>query len=338
MPVYNVEKYVASAIQSVLAQTFDDFELLIINDCSPDGSLEICRQFNDPRITIIEHEKNRGLAGARNTGIRHSKGNFIAFIDSDDIWEPQKLQLHHDHLENNPKLGISFCRSAFIDEHGNSMNAYQMPTLTHVSAGHYLCRNPIGNGSAPVIRRSVLDEIAFEENLHGTNEIFYFDESFRQSEDIECWIRIRATTQWRIEGLSEALTLYRLNSGGLSADVPKQLASWEAVIAKTKLHSPELIQRYGKLAKAFQLRYLSRQAIRLKDGKLAVSMVNRALLCHPGIIFKDPSRTLLPIGAAYTHFLAPRRFCELIEPFVMQLVGYVQKIRINLQIKRVVQS
>jgi len=107
MPVYNVEQYVGQAIQSILNQTFSDFELLIINDCSPDGSVEICRQFKDPRIKIIEHKKNRGLAGARNTGIRHSQGKYIAFIDSDDIWEPEKLSTHYDHLENDSALGVS---------------------------------------------------------------------------------------------------------------------------------------------------------------------------------------------------------------------------------------
>lgn len=338
MPVYNVEQFVALAIRSVLMQTYEDFELLIVNDCSPDNSLSICEGFNDGRIKIIQHESNRGLAGARNTGIRHSVGKYIAFIDSDDMWHEEKLEKHIVHLESDELVGVSFSRSAFIDQDGKPLNAYQMPALDHVSAGHYLCRNPIGNGSAPVIRRECLKDIAFTDNLHGKEEICYFDEKFRQSEDIECWIRIRANTQWRIVGLTEALTLYRLNSGGLSSDIPKQLASWEAMLEKTSQHSPELVQKYGKLARAFQLRYLARQAIRLRDGMLAAKLVNKAIICHPSILFKEPSRTIVTVAASYVLILIPKPLCKYFEPYAVNIVGYVQKCRIALTRKPVTEG
>ncbi|NEO65733.1 MAG: glycosyltransferase family 2 protein, partial [Moorea sp. SIO4G2] len=78
IPVYGVEKYIASAVQSVINQTYQNFELLIIDDESPDKSVNICRKLSDNRINII-HQTNRGLAGARNTGIRHAKGDYLAF-------------------------------------------------------------------------------------------------------------------------------------------------------------------------------------------------------------------------------------------------------------------
>ena len=84
MPVYNVEKYIAETISSVLAQTFTDFELLVIDDESKDRSIEICESFTDQRIKII-HQKNRGLAGARNTGIRHAQGEYLAFLDFSSV-------------------------------------------------------------------------------------------------------------------------------------------------------------------------------------------------------------------------------------------------------------
>ena len=118
MPVYNVERFVADAVRSVLAQSFEDFELLIIDDVSPDSSIAICLSFDDPRIRIIRHRQNRGLAGARNTGIRHAEGDFLAFIDSDDCWHAEKLKRHVAHLNEHPDVGVSFSRSAFIDEDG----------------------------------------------------------------------------------------------------------------------------------------------------------------------------------------------------------------------------
>ncbi|NEO60828.1 MAG: glycosyltransferase family 2 protein, partial [Moorea sp. SIO4G2] len=78
IPVYGVEKYIASAVQSVINQTYQNFEVLIIDDESPDQSVNICRKLSDNRINII-HQTNRGLAGARNTGIRHAKGDYLAF-------------------------------------------------------------------------------------------------------------------------------------------------------------------------------------------------------------------------------------------------------------------
>ncbi len=246
MPVYGVERFVADAVESVLAQSFTDFELLIIDDMSPDNSIAICENFDDPRIRIIRHRENRGLAGARNTGIRHSHGELLAFIDSDDCWHPEKLAQHVEHLALRPLVGVSFSRSAFIDENNIPNQCYQMPRLTGVEPGYILCRNPIGNGSAPVIRRAVFDAIRYEDDYHGSAEDWYFDERLRRSEDIECWIRIALTTDWQIEGIPEALTLYRLNTGGLSANLLQQFESWQLVIEKTRRYAPDFIAQWER--------------------------------------------------------------------------------------------
>ena len=149
VPTYNVEEYISRTINSILAQTYSNFELLIIDDESPDRSVEICQQFKDSRLKIIS-QKNRGLAGARNTGIRNAKGEYLAFLDADDLWLPKKLENHVQHLESSPTVGISFSRSAFIDINDRELGIYQMPKLKEITAEHLLCRNPIGNGSAPV--------------------------------------------------------------------------------------------------------------------------------------------------------------------------------------------
>lgn len=327
MPVYNVEAYVADAVQSVLQQTYTNFELLIIDDESPDRSIEICQQFHDGRIQIIR-QRNRGLAGARNTGIRYATGELLAFIDSDDMWLPQKLERHVAHLQQNPQIGVSFCRSAFIDDTGKPTSYYQMPKLTGITSPLLLCRNPVGNGSAPVIRREVMDAIRFEMNLYGSVEDFYFDDRLRRSEDIECWIRISILTDWQLEGIPEALTLYRVNAGGLSADIPKQLESWEAVITKTRTYAPELVDRWAPAARAYQLRYLARRAVFLQDGGMAVEFVHRALKTHWQILFTEPRRTLMTIAAAYLLCLLPRHLYHQLEAWMLHLTGATQKRRI----------
>ncbi len=330
IPVFNVENYVAGAVHSVLAQTYKDFEIIIVDDESPDRSIEICQNIQDARIKIV-HQKNRGLAGARNTGIRNAKGDYLAFLDSDDLWAPEKLEQHVQHLDASPKVGLSFSRSAFIDAQGESLGIYQMPKLTDISVGHLLCRNPIGNGSAPVIRREVLDAIAFSDERHGQPENFYFDEDLRQSEDIECWIRIMAKTTWEIEGIPEALTLYRVNTEGLSAQIMKQYQSWEQVIVKTHAYAPDLVDQWEKPARAFQLRYLARRAVRLKDAPMAVKLANDAISTHWPIILREPSRTVLTLAAAYSMALLPKALYSSLEQLGLQAVGWLQRLRIKRQ-------
>ena len=175
VPVYNVENYIAQTIESVLQQTYTNFEILVIDDESPDRSVAIIREFDDPRIKIISQE-NRGLAGARNTGIRHAQGDYLAFLDSDDLWLPDKLARHVKHLDCATQVGVSFSRSQFIDGKGKALGIYQMPKLQDITPAHLLCRNPVGNGSAPVIRKEVFEAIRFQDNLHGCEEDFYFDD------------------------------------------------------------------------------------------------------------------------------------------------------------------
>jgi glycosyltransferase involved in cell wall biosynthesis len=327
IPVYGVEKYIASTVQSVLDQTYKNFEILIIDDASRDKSIEICQNFTDPRIKII-HQANRGLAGARNTGIRHAQGEYLAFLDGDDLWLPQKLEKQIERLENSPTIGLSFCRSAFIDEQGKPLGTYQMPKLKGITTPYLLCRNPVGNGSAPVIRKEVFEAIKFSDNLYGTVEDFYFDEHFRQSEDIECWIRISIQTDWQIEGITEALTLYRVNSGGLSANMLKQLDSWEKVIDKTRSYAPEIVTEWETLARAYQLRYLARRAVRLQDGSMAVELVNRALATNWRILIEEPRRTIISLAAAYFLWLLPQSLYSQIEAFALKRTGATQKRRI----------
>jgi len=324
VPVYNVEKYIAETINSVLAQTFTDFELIIIDDESKDRSIAICEDFTDRRIKIV-HQKNRGLAGARNTGIRHAQGEYLAFLDSDDVWRSQKLEKHVQHLDANPSVGVSFCSSEFIDDDSQPLGIYQIPQHQGITPDIILCRNPIGNGSVPVIRRDVFQDIEFPENFYGAEENFYFDDRFRQSEDIECWIRIALTTNWQFEGIPELLTLYRVNTGGLSANMLKQLDSWEKAIAKTRTYAPEFIAKWESLARAYQLRYLARRAVRNRDGKAAVQLINRALATNWKILIYEPKRSLLTIGAAYLIWILPSGLYRSLENFALKVTGKNQR-------------
>ncbi|MCX7282738.1 MAG: glycosyltransferase [Novosphingobium sp.] len=311
MPVYNVEAYVAEAINSVLAQTFQDFELIIVDDGGSDRSMDICRSFDDRRIRIVS-QANRGLAGARNTGILEARGAFIALLDSDDRWLKEKLALHVIHLENNPGIGVSFSPSRFIDNEGRAMRLVQAPKLDNITAAHIFCRNPVGNGSAPVIRRMALETIAFRHPSE-PQRTFYFDESLRQSEDIELWLRLAVAGGVRFGGIAPALTEYRVNGGGLSSQVVRQYQSWEQVVLRLGSYAPEFAEQHVSRARAYQLRYLARRAVQLGDPGMALSLLREAFACNRRPLLEEPVKTLVTVAAAVAgHVLGPERFARLV--------------------------
>jgi glycosyltransferase involved in cell wall biosynthesis len=328
IPVYNSEKFIVQTLESVLAQTFHDFELLIIDDESTDTSIALCERYHDLRMKVI-YQKNRGLAGARNTGIRHAQGDYLAFVDSDDLWLPEKLEKHVQHLDRSPQVGVSFSRSSFIDEQGNLLGIYQIPKLTDIDPGHLFCRNPISNGSAAVFRKEVFADIKFQANLYGEVEDFYFDDEFKQAEDVECWLRIALQTSWLIEGIPEALTQYRVNAGGLSANVYRQYDYWEKIIAKTQTYNPEFMAQWANKARAYKLRYLARRATRERSRAMATQFIHAALATDRSILFEEPFRTLLTLGAAYSLWLLPQPVYQKIEAFAMKMTGLSQKRRIQ---------
>ena len=249
----------------------------------------------------------------------------VAFLDSDDAWHPDKLAQHVAHLEGHPEVGISFSRSSFMDADGHSTGYYQMPKLTNIDVAHCLCRNPVGNGSAPVIRREALEAICYQDDRYGVMEKRYFDEDLRQSEDIECWLRLLIMTPYRMEGLSDALTYYRLNAGGLSAQLHRQYASWEAMLAKIQRLAPDIVERWERPARAYQLRYLSRQAIRLKDGKTAVFFMHRALATSWFILRAETSRTVSTLVAAYLLYGLPQPLYRAVEGLAHKVVRVLQR-------------
>ncbi|MCT7983245.1 glycosyltransferase family 2 protein [Laspinema sp. A4] len=327
VPVYNVETYIAETIQSILNQTYSNFEILLVNDGSSDRSIEIIQTFDDPRITLI-HQENQGVSAARNRGIAQAKGEYVALIDGDDIWAPEKLEKHVEHLEKSPKIGLSFCRSAFIDLKGMPLGIYQMPRLHNIEPHHILCRNPIGNGSVPVIRRAALEAIKHPSTRNNGASISYFDESLHHLEDVECWLRIALKSDWQVEGIPEALTLYRVNLAGASTKVDQQIASLEKMLLKTATYAPELVAEWGSMARAYQIRFLSRRMVSLGKGKQAVKLANQALLTSWKIARDEPRRTFLTLAAAYSLYLLPAFIYKQIEARGMKMAGLAQQKRI----------
>lgn len=311
MPVYNVQDTLGLAIASVLQQSFSEYELILVDDGSTDNSSVICQimSLQDERVRMVR-QSNKGLAAARNTGIENARGDIVAFLDSDDVWHKDKLTLHYQHLIENPNVGVSYSASQFIDACGQPIGLFQTSKIKNVTVKDILLLNPVGNGSSPVIRKATLNEIAFDDESGAIN---FFDSSLRQSEDIECWVRIAATTKWQFAGLENALTSYRVSNHGLSANTDKQLESWECAIEKMRSYAPQLIDQNEHLARANQYRYLARRAIRSQDADVGLSYICKAIIQAPSILLRQPSRSGITLLAALGLKLLPIKMYELLE-------------------------
>lgn len=307
MPMYNVARFVVEAIDSVRDQSFTDFELILVDDGSTDQTCQIAACYDDPRIRFIG-QANRGLAGARNSGIAAARGDYVALLDSDDRWHKDKLALHVIHLDNDPSVGVSYSGSRFIDVEGRPLRMAQRPKLSNIRPQDIFCRNPVGNGSAPVFRRSALDLAAHDHPFEAGRRC-WFDEALRQSEDIELWIRLSVAHQVRFEGIRPLLTDYRLQGGGLSASVVRQFDSWLAVAERVRAYAPEFSARYEARAKAYQLRYLARRAVQLGNPAMALELLSQSARSSVFPFVAEPIRSLVTLGAALAERqLGPDRF------------------------------
>ena len=324
IPLYNGQRYIAETLQSVLAQTFSDIEVLIIDDGSTDQSIPICKRFTDQRIRYF-HQSNRGLAGARNTGIRFARGEYIAFIDADDLWSPEKLEMHVQHFRFLPKMGVSYSYSALINESGQALGVFLLSGRSPTTASHCFIRNPIGNGSNAVIRANVLKG-SNRSNSEEDTDLFIFDEELRQAEDLELWVRIAATSNWEFHCIPAPLTLYRINSTGLSSDVQSQRNYHFLALKKINAYAPDLIAKYGKKNLSIFYWYLARTSIihgSLKEGKRHIILACKHALTTIG--FSE----LLVVAAAVFSSVIPFRYFSYGQSVVLPVYGLAQRMIIH---------
>lgn len=205
-PVYRGERFVSQAVQSVLDQTYPNIELIIVNDGSPDRSREILAPLLGlPKVRYVE-QKNAGVAAARNTGLRLARGEFIALVDQDDLWYPQKLALQIDCFRRKPALGLVHGDVSYIDDAGRPLP--RDPYFPANVSGRCLRQLFCGN---PVMTCSVLFTRAAVERVGG------FDDAIRFSDDYDLWLRM-AAAGYEFAYIDRPIAKYRLHGANESRD------------------------------------------------------------------------------------------------------------------------
>lgn len=236
LPVYNGERFLREAIDSILAQTFTDFEFLLLNDGSTDGSEAIIQSYTDPRIVYVKNERNEGLINTLNKALDLARGEYVARMDADDASAPERLQVQKAWLDQNPETAVVASFSTETDEDGKPLGFFA-PDRRYVTAPEIRRRLPRMNcltHPSIMARAAVLKEYRYAANQ-------------KNIEDYDLWLRL-AADGFRLEKIPQPLLLYRVHG---------------ASVTQTKLRSRNFFVRHFHCKR----RYLAR---RLKRGRLTV--------------------------------------------------------------------
>lgn len=209
MPAYNCEPYVGAAIESVLAQTWGDFELLIADDRSTDGTWRVLQDYarKDGRIKLFRNERNMGVSKTRNFLIQNASGEYIAWQDSDDISYPHRLEVQRMRLERDPQTAIVGGYLHFMDGNGRPLHVRTYPAADAELRRHIFKYSPVSQPVA-MIRRSTLKKAGS------------FDERLRQAEDLD--LSFRLGRHGTFANIEEPLLYYRFHQQSLSAGKLKE--------------------------------------------------------------------------------------------------------------------
>jgi glycosyltransferase involved in cell wall biosynthesis len=210
MPVYNTGSYLHDSINSILQQTFTDFEFIIINDGSTDNSEEIILSYKDPRIRYYKNEKNEGLIFSLNRGLEIAKGKYIARLDGDDICSSQRLEKQKEWLENNTTFAVVGSTITFIDEHSNKIGEWKLDQLTTSPAAikRAMAKENCLAHPSTMIRSELIKKMQYAPYQ-------------KHTEDYDLWLRILADGGL-IAKMPEKLLLYRVHKTSITGTVLRQ--------------------------------------------------------------------------------------------------------------------
>lgn len=240
IPTHNRANLVGRAIKSVLSQTFEDFELIVVDDASSDDTEEVVKQFQDSRIKYVRHQKNMGAPATRNTGIRIAKGTYIGLLDDDDVWLPTKLEKQTTKFRDvSSKVGLIYCGLEVKRDDGNGIEAVYYPEYRGDVRIRLLKGTTIGSPT-PLIKAECFQKVGV------------FDESLKSCQDWDMWKRI--SEHYEFDFVPEVLARMYLHGNQISSDfssmIPGRTRMVEKHLDEFRRHPDILVihlKRLGKL-------------------------------------------------------------------------------------------
>lgn len=274
MPAFNGEAYIEKAIQSVLNQSFTDFELLIINDGSTDGTLDIVRKFTDPRIRLIHNDGNKGLTFTRNRGIEEAKGQYIAILDCDDLAMPDRLKAQIAFLNSNPEIAMCGGQAITIDESGKQIGNLNVMAGDKNISPELVFHNTFINSTLMIKRSAMLESGGYRD--------------YSPAEDYELSYRI--SLHHPVANLNKVLVAYRLHGNNISKVQNEKIINAELRIIEN-IHTNLGIPKDENLIRIhhdyFSYRFSSRSSKEFLPFFEALKQGNATSVNYPIHIFNE---------------------------------------------------
>lgn len=271
LPTYNCANFLPHSIQSILSQTYNSYEIIVVDDGSTDNTKEVLNPFMQ-RINYIKLEQNKGLPAARNIGIKSAQGKYIAFIDADDIWLPEKLQTDIEYLETYPEISMVYSKHINIGENGRPID------------GDTRKRLPSGNIFIQLFSEQnfiITSSVVVKKDVFETTGLL--DEQLFNCQDWDMWLRI--AFYFKAAGINKTLVKYRHNPHSLSKNRNNVLKYQKAIIDKTynnfkgkengingKLYKKRLALHYAKVGRYY---------LRIGDKSMAKENFRLSLKYNP---------------------------------------------------------
>ncbi|MEA5593800.1 glycosyltransferase family A protein [Rivularia sp. UHCC 0363] len=272
IPAYNAERTIIKTIESVLEQTFQDFEIIVINDGSKDKTVEIVESIKDERINIFSSQ-NRGLPTARNRGISHSTGEFIAFLDADDLWTKNKLEMQLNALKQSPEAGLAYSWTCFmdVDERGEAISFLPSPQYSFTGDVYQqlLIGDFIHSGSNTLIRSQAIQVVG------------EFEPTLKSCEDWDYWLRIAARFNFVV--VPKYQILYRRTPGAMSSKVEVMKEASLIAIEKAYNAAPKQLQYLKKYTLTNFHRYCASLYLQHRNDNLGIAEARQHLLSAIGL-------------------------------------------------------
>jgi len=281
IPTYNYARYVPEAIDSVLAQSFEELEVIVVDDGSTDQTAEILRAFGGQLRDI--RQEHRGLSAARNTGIRAARGQYVAFLDSDDLWLPDKVSLQVARLDAEPEVGLVYGETLFFHDSTPATLTLHSRFAPHPSGRilSWLVRGNVILSPTPMVRRELFERVGL------------FDETLSACEDWDMWIRIARVCE--IAYVDRVLAKSRQHQENMSLDSERLMTNGLRVLEKAFAAPDPSQEVHGLRRMAFGRRYADLGLHRFHTGRYeqARGDLIRAVTLDPRLLFYQNTAAVL---------------------------------------------